>query len=181
MIYRIIIETFLAIASFWMGSLFWQLMKRSKFLKSIVCDQPFLEALISQNNLESPPQRLIPYALKNDVGYFVNMMAIIESDRISQQRTKRITGLLLLVIFIASYFLGDLYLFINITIFLLLFWVPVAQSTKFNAIEHVLALALILHRWRRENEAQCNQWVEEVRSLHPLYNAVKIVESKAST
>ena len=56
MILRILVEVILAVATFIVGYLFWQLIERAKFLRRAVCNQPYLEGYISaESALESAP------------------------------------------------------------------------------------------------------------------------------
>ena len=176
MITKIVIEVVLVIITFFAGGLFWHLQRRGKYLAQIICNEPFLSQFVSRDALESASPMITPFAEKNQVGYFLNIKLVIDADRISQRRTKLIFLAILAAAFTGSYFLGVPYLAVSIVIFFLSGLGPLSPSVQSSALQHVLAIALILDRWRTENTAECEQWIEQARSLRPLYNAVKAAQ-----
>jgi hypothetical protein len=117
--------------------------KRAKFLRAIICNQPFLEGFLSRDALANPSPMIKPFAQRNEIGYFVNINCVIEADTISQRRVKIPCALVLGAILVGSCFLGVPHLVINIVAFVLTSFAPISQSVQTNDLQYVLALALI--------------------------------------
>ena len=109
MITHVAIEIVLAIAILFVSSSFWQLAKRDKYLKEIIRNKSLLEHLIMRSNLDAPNPKYKVYAEKNEIGYFVNIQSVIESDRKTIKRLKNIFGLIGIAVTIASGTLGSTY------------------------------------------------------------------------
>jgi hypothetical protein len=173
MIIRISAEIFLAIVAFLIGGVFWQFQKRRRFLKQVVANELFLSQFITRSTLEAASPMITPFAEKNEMGYLLNVKVVIDADRISQRRVMLTFGVVLLAILLGSYMFGLAYLAINVVVVFLSALSPILQSTQSNALEHVLAIALILHKWHAENASECERWIEHAYTLRPLYSAVK--------
>ncbi len=176
MIAKVAVEIGLAAFIFLVGGLFWQFFKRTKFLRVAICSEPFLQEFVTRRALDSPSPMNNHFArrLSKDAnGYALNIKIVLDADRISQRRFQSFVGVAVLAALIGSYFLGPGYFAINFGIFLLTALVPISQSTQMSALDQVLALALILHRWDLEDGDECARWIEQAWSLRPLYNSVK--------
>jgi hypothetical protein len=172
---RIAVEILLGLITFFAGGLYWQLRKRAKFLAEAITCQPLLDQFISRETLEGASPMVTPFAEKK-VTYALNVQLVVDADTASQRRTTFIFVLVLAATLIVSYFLGMVYLGINIVLFFISAFSPISPSARSNALQHILALALILHRWRAENPAECDEWVARVPSLGPIYDAVRAIE-----
>ncbi len=170
---HIFAELVLTAATLFLGGVWWQLRKRAKFLRQTIANQLYLDAVISKETLVSPPSRIERYLQKNSVGYFVNIDVVIQADHSSQWVFKIASSICLLLILGTSLYLGYVYLAINLSLLLLLGFLPITESTKRNALEQIVTLAVILYRWRTENSVECDNWVAQVRSLQKLYGAVQ--------
>ena len=169
----ILAELVLATVTLFAGTLWWQLRKRRQFLRQAVRNETYLTQLISREALLNPPSRLEPYLQKNKIGYFVNVDVLNRADQRSQRLPRIFTLLLLAIVVVWSFRLGYSYLAVNGVLFCALSIVPIYDSAKYNAAEHILTLALILYRWRTDNPAECDQWVGQARSLEKLYRAMR--------
>ena len=158
------------------GQTFWQLRKRERFLKEAIRTPAFIESLISRERLASPPPRVLALVQKNEVGYVLNMKCVMDADRVSQRRVTIFFGVVVAAILVGSYFIGLVYLAINVALFFLTASVPIASSAQSNAAEHIFTVGLILHRWRLENAKQCDEFVESAWSLRPLYEVVRKIQ-----
>lgn len=173
MIVHLLVEFVLAAATLFLGSVWWQLRKRAKFLRQTMSNQSFLDAFISNETLVNPPSQIEPYLRKNSIGYFVNIDVVLKADHSSQRVPKVISSVCLLLVLSASLYLGCAYLAINLGLLALLGFVPLNESAKFNALEQIVTLAVILYRWREENPRECDDWITQARSLQKLYAAVQ--------
>jgi hypothetical protein len=82
-------------------------------------------------------------------------------------------GAPLAAVLAASVALGSPYALVNGAICALVASFPLGESGKANAQIQVLSIAVILHRWREENRADCDQWVGQVSSLGDLYERIE--------
>jgi len=109
------LEIVLAVATWAFSGFFWPLLKRHLLLKKLVHDHNFLESL-NRDVLSSPPQSVTPYADKHPQGYAFSMLLLVESDKRTIRRLQIQFGVPLVVLLVASYFLGPVYLLINLAI-----------------------------------------------------------------
>jgi hypothetical protein len=173
MFLNIFIEIVLATATFILARQFWIVFKRNRFLKSRIINPVFLEVIITREALENPSPEISIYAKPNELGYFVNIHAANAADVASTRRIKLIYAILLVIVFIASYFLGIIYLVINTVVLLLAALSPISLPAKSSAYSHILSIAYILRCWHKKNSTECEKWVEQAWALRPLYDAVK--------
>jgi hypothetical protein len=175
MIARIAVEIVLGFITFFAGGLFWQLRKRARFLAEAIRSDPLLQQFISRETLDSASPMVTPFAEKK-ITYALNVQCVVDADAASQRRTMFMFVLILMAALVGSYLLGVAFLAINLVFFFLSAVSPISPSARSNALQHVLALALILHRWHTENPRECDEWVARVPSLAPIYNAVRLVQ-----
>jgi hypothetical protein len=175
MLAAIIIEIVLALIVLFAGGLFWQLRKRARFLAAAIRSDDLLRHLITREALEKESPDLAPFAEKKLPTYALHVQIVVDADRLSQNRTTLIFAALIVAALVGSYFLGWTYPLINIALFCLSAFSPLSPSARSNAFQHIFSLALILKQWRAENPQECDQWVQLVPSLGPIYNAVKLV------
>jgi hypothetical protein len=174
MIAKILIEIVLALIVFFAGGLFWQLRKRAKFLRSIIGSEPFLAQFISRSTLDNASPMVTPFAEKK-LTYALNVQLVIDADMASQRRTTFMFLAVIIAAVFSSWFLGPIYFVVNILVFFFSAASSISESARSNALQHVLAIALILDRWRAENSLECDEWIQKVPSLQPIYNAVKSI------
>jgi len=159
------------------GYTFWQLRKRERFLRRAIRTPEFLESLISRKNLASPPPRVLAFVQqKSELGYVLNMKCLMDADRASQRQVTILFSAVVAAIFVVSFFLGLVYLVINVVLFFLMASVPIESSAQSNAMEHIFTVGLLLHRWRLYNAKECDEFVENALILRPLYDVVKKVQ-----
>jgi len=173
MILKIIAEIVLAIATYVFARQFWACIKREKYLRQVLSNESQLENFITRDVLENPSPLVALFAQPNEVGYFINIRAISMADRASTRRIKGFSAIGLIAIAVASHLVDSTYIIFN-TIALLLAWVgPLSQPAQTSALQHVLALALIFHKWHMKDPTECKQFFEQALALRPLYNVVK--------
>ena len=159
------------------GQTFWQLRKRDRFMRQAIRTPAFLESLISRERLASPPPRVLAFVQQqSELGYVLNMKCLMDADRISQRRVAIFFMAVIAAIFIGSYFMGLVYLAINLVLFFLTASVPIASSAQSNAMEHIFTVGLLLHRWRLHNAKECDEFVEHASSIRLLYDIVRKVQ-----
>jgi hypothetical protein len=169
---RILVGIVLAALTFFAGGTLWQLRKRKVFLRGASASQPFLERLISQEKLATPPSQIEPYLAKNEIGYFINIASVVSADRRSQRLPGIVSFGALLLVLLGSFYLGYAYLGFNVALICLLGFQPISHAAKLNALEHIFTIAAILYRWRAEDPHECDEWVGHVPALGEIYKAV---------
>jgi hypothetical protein len=169
----IIFEILLAVLMLFAGRSFWQLIKRGRFLKTVIKSKACLQKLISLDRLQSQVSTNSPYLQKNELGYDINIASLLSSDRTTQRLVKLAFGSIVAILLIASYYLGGIFFLINLMIFISLNLRPLSISAQRNTYDHVLTLAAILYKWRKEDAKKCDEWVAMAWSLKDIYAAVQ--------
>jgi hypothetical protein len=170
MFLRIIAEIVLGIALLYPAFMFWQLRKRKRFWKQAIHNRRFLESLISRESLANPPSDLLRYVR---TPYMWNLKVLFDADKLAIRRFSIRYGTVIAAVVIASAFLGPVFLAISIALFFLARIVPISPPARSDASENIFTIGLILHKWRVENAADCDQFVEQAYGLHAVYEAVK--------
>lgn len=166
---RVLAEIVLALATLCFGGLWWQVVKRRRFLLSAVHDHACLEELVNPETLAFPPSRLLPYLRGGRADLrFADVDALRTADRRSQGAVRWLSLFALAAVGVASLYLGYRYLAFNGLLFATLSFLPVSASARANALEHILTLALILDRWHGENPAECDKFLASAKSLAEL-------------
>ena len=153
MIIQIAIEVVIAILLLMVGNTFWEFPKRARLLKRAISDQQFLLSFLTPVTFDSLSPAITQYS-HCDGHYMATIGALAHADRVSQWRLKFITGAVVLALLIGSYFLGPIYLAISIAVFLLSGLGGIGSAARKNPLDHILALAYLLHRWRLEDPAR---------------------------
>jgi hypothetical protein len=174
MIIRIAIEVVIAIVLVMIGNTFWEFPKRAKFLKRAISDQQFLLTFLTPVTLDSLPPAITAYADHCDGNYMASIVAVADADRVSQRRLKLVMGTVVVALLVGSYFLGPAYLLVGIGVFLFSGLGSIGSAARTNALDHILALSYLLHRWHLADPTGCEKWVEQAYTLKPLYSVVKI-------
>jgi hypothetical protein len=175
MLIRIIIEIILAAAMLHPAFMFWQLRKRKRFWKQAIHDRAFCESLISRESLANPPSDVLSYVRSppTEAGYMWNLKVLFDADKRALRRFSILYGALIAAILIASFFLGLVFLAINVVLFFLAVFVPIRTDACSDASENIFTIGLILHKWRLDNAAECDQFVEQAYGLRTVYEAVR--------
>jgi hypothetical protein len=177
MLLHIIIEVVLGVAMLFAGQTVWQLRKRDRFMRQAIQTPAFLESLISRDSLASPPTRVLAFVQQQgQLGYVLNMKCLMDADKISQRRATILFALAVAAILVGSYFLGLVYLAINVALFFLTATIPIAPSAQSNAAEHIFTTGLLLHRWRLHDAKECDEFVERASSIRLLYDVVRKIQ-----
>jgi hypothetical protein len=170
---QILAEICLAITTYFVGRQFWQCFKRERYLQEFMADQDLLQSFISREMLDNPPPRIALFAQPNQEGYHINLIVISNADK---KATRRLVGgfsAALLVVAVASCFIGPGYAMLNGILLILTRQEPICLAAKSSALGHVSGLALILYNWYAKDPSDSEQFFDQPLTLTPLYNAVK--------
>lgn len=173
MILQTITEIVLAIATYVIARQFWACFKRDKYLKQVLSNESHLRGFVSREVLENPSPLMTYFAQPNDVGYFINIKVISVADRTATLRIKVFCTAGLLAIATISYFVAAILLILNTVVLFLAALGPLSEPAKRSALHHVLALALIFHKWHIKTPTECEHFFDQAIALRPLYNVVR--------
>lgn len=175
---RLALEILLGIASLFLGSMWWGLLKRDAYLKRAVQDETVLNGL-TRELLEAPPARIAIWGEKCKFGYARNLQVLVEADKQALRIPKLLHGVPLVLLLVGSYFLGWTVFAANLGLVCLAALPRVPDSAKANTLEQVASIAVILYRWNAENPAECDAFIQKAYSLSKLYSAVlRVTESE---
>lgn len=169
----IVIGVVLALVAYVAGLTFWQVIKRAQYVRKTLANDYFLNQWITRKLLDSAAPELEFYLQKMPGGRALNIGVEVRSDQSSLQWMKVFSGVAAAAALIGSYFVGPIYLAVSVGVFCLAALGRVSDHAKTNALKHIVTMAVILDRWRTEDAAECEQWIEQTYTLRPLYDAVK--------
>lgn len=177
MVVHVIAALVLAVGILFAGGTWWQLRKRASYLKECVTNQPYLEGffggLMWNQICTNPPSGISEYVHKRPHGYIINIEIVLKADQTSQRIPKVVSTICLILILGVSFYLGYLYFAINLGLFLLLGFSPLTESARRNAVDQLVTLAVILHKWYQENPKECDETIGQLHGLQKLHAAVK--------
>jgi len=173
----VILQIILAYFVWTISYLFWQLLKRSIFMKQAMRNQELLKLIITPDSISSPTDNVNLYLMSGEITYAQKILYLSRADRSTMRNQKLLFTFFLILAFTGSYFLGWVCILINGILFILCSFANVSKAAQNNAYEHILTIALILKQWHSKDLDECKRWVEQVSSFDSLYNALKVAES----
>jgi len=159
---RIAIELVLVVVLSFFASLFWQSLACRRFTRRYAQDQEFMDRFVSGLNAEKPFSERVADLKAFEGNWALNMMIISKTvfESVSAMQT---WGLLVCVaVLVGSYFLGLVYLGVNVGVFL--FWALAGLSSsaaRNTALGDVLSLAQILYCWKRDDRAAYEAFLDQ--------------------
>jgi len=165
----IVFEIILAIINFYAGKMTWQLFKRSRVLKTMANNRAEMAKFISIENIDALIQKNPAYIQKGPGGYAGSISLLIDIDLSTQRRLKLLFGSATFLVLIASAYVSSVLLSINVFLLFLTGLYPLSEAARQNARDLVVTLGAILYAWRKENEKECDEWIEQASSLKELY------------
>jgi hypothetical protein len=153
-----------------LSNLLWQGFREARAVAALLESSEFLNDIVTLNLLKSPPAAVSRFAQPLPGGYSINMSLFRQSDQEAQRRGRAVLrpalGLVVLgsaiIGFAAVAWVGVGLPFLNVfvvhTTFVGSTRGSIDRSTTGRAAQHVQILALILHRWLRDNPAEAAAW-----------------------
>jgi hypothetical protein len=152
---------------------FWQSVATRRVFSKSLADQDFLDRVISALNDEKPFTERARDLRMLQGGWANNLAAVLQVQTESLSRARSLHLIIALAVLIGSYFLGIVYLCINVGIFFLLGLFGRTRSSVRIAYRDTVALAVILYRWRHENPKEHASFMESGWTLRELNGAVE--------
>jgi hypothetical protein len=170
---RIGIELVLAIVLSFFASLFWQALAHRRYTRRCAQDQEFLDRFVKTLNSEKPFSERVA-DLKPFRGDWAGNMLLVSRVILQSGSAMRFWSLLVCVaVLVGSYFLGLVYLGVNVALFL--FWALVGLSSpaaRNAALGDLLSMAQILYCWKRDDTAKYEAFLEGAWGVRKLCNSL---------
>ncbi len=163
--WKIIIESFLAIVTFFLGINLWALIKSPSHLRRTISDKITLKE--SLNIIGSDTFINEANKVKPSLGDYKTFIDTWDNSRINSLYITR--DLLLIpyaIVLVISGYIGITYLIINISISLLLYFKHINSYAINNNIMHINTVMLNIYKWNIEDKSGCENYCTFV---HPEY------------
>jgi hypothetical protein len=151
---------------------FWNCAKSPRALGKLLGDYNRLKAiyLACRTDVERDSQTVDPL-----VGYPKDIMIIFKASVTALERTRNMVLVPTIGLLIGSYFLGSIFLLVNIGIFFVMAFPGLSGSSVKNLLSDVYAIMLRVHKWRRVNDAACEDFCvrEQPRILQAIYRVLQ--------
>jgi len=161
---EIVIAGILFVAAMW----FWQSVKSRGYLKKCCQDEALLNRFLSELNDQKPFSQRTSQLQAFEGNWALNMLLRTRVSRGAFGAMKTMTLVVCLALIGLSYFLGLIFLAINVAIFLL--WgIPGAFGAAANAaLQDILSMASIAYRWKREDPLSYQEFLAQAYGLHKI-------------
>jgi CheY-like chemotaxis protein len=172
------VEIALAIATVFASQTCWQMLKRRRFMARIFPLQHFWEEFLTAEKLNDSSAYVARITRESELGFVENIRLEAFAEVGVHRRVMLIAGTAMGIILVGGWALGSVYMVINVSLGVITAFEPLCRSARASATQHGLTLAIILHKWRKKDAAECDAWIDQTWSLRPLYEAVKNVSER---
>jgi hypothetical protein len=155
---KLVIEVPLATISAAGGSSFWSLSKLPKYLNAVMS---------TASNLETLQLTQFTGVIKIDpgkeakIGYTALLYSDVSSSLSAWRTTKYISLAFVLLIFVVSFFLGIVYLAVNVVAFVLSSFMEIQTSAQGNVFRDVQVMLGRIDRWMKADPEGCRKYCME--------------------
>jgi len=170
---RIAIEVALAAVLSFSSVGFWQVVKGRRYGKRLAQDQEFLDNFTQRLNSDKPfSERTSGLQMIRDSWAF-NMLLVTKSELQALGMLRNLNLVVCLAILAGSFFLGIVYLAVNI--FLFMFWAltGLSAAAQNNTLKMLLSMAQILYCWRRDDKDGYEAFLEDAVGVRKLASSVE--------
>jgi|WetSurMetagenome_2_1015567.scaffolds.fasta_scaffold10665_4 hypothetical protein len=172
MIIKVIIEIILGVVLLCVSSSFWNCVKSPKFLAKILGDYDELKKFchhIGKEKIEQESEKVNP-----QIGYSASIALWIKASISALDKTRNMLLVITIGILIGSYFLGNIFLFINIALFVLMAFPSISAPAQNNIFSDIHTIMVNVYKWDKVNRAECEHFCnfEQPRFLKNIYKAV---------
>lgn len=172
---KIIIEIILGFVLLGVSSAFWNCVKSPKFLAKLLGDYAELKKFYNHLGVEKIEQESEKVAPINEkLGFSTNIVLWMKASISALDRTRNMLAVVIIGILIGSYFLGNIFLFINIALFIVMAFLGIAASAQNNIFSDIHTMMLNVYKWDKVNHSECEHFcnVEQPRILKNIYRVV---------
>ena len=176
MIIKIIIEIILCIILLGISATFWDCIKSIKFMANFFRDYEELKRVyqyykekIIKGSTEIKP---LPISENPNIGFEYNVVLLIQSSITTLDKTRNMLLVFIVGIFIGSYFLGNVFLFINIGMFIIMAFRGISASAKNNIVSDIYAIMLNVYKWNMTDPSECEKSCNTNWKLKNIYRVI---------
>lgn len=161
---KIVIEIIFGVILQALGSSFWSCAKYLRFRERLLMTYDTLKTTVSSDDKKTIEQESKNLQLAGR-SYGDTMQSTLEQGKQAQVKRMALLSLPTIAILAGSYFLGSLFLTINLSFFFILAVFPLKAAIRTAVFGELLKLSLIVYRWNKENADACKKFCTEERPV----------------
>lgn len=169
---KIVSEVVLGLVLLAISSSFWNCVKSPKFLMTTLGDYQELKKFFHHLSKE----RIVQESEKVDpqIGYSANIALCIKSSVSALDQTRNMLLLVIIGIFVGSYFLGTKFLFINFGLFVVAAFPRISAPAQNNIFSDIHTIMLNVYKWNKVDHSECEHFcnIERPRYLRSVYRVI---------
>lgn len=172
MIVKITIEIILGFTVLGVSSAFWNCVKSPKFLAKLLSDYDELSKFyhyLGKEKIEQESEKVNP-----KIDYSLNIAIWIQASISALDKTRNMLLVAIIGILAGSYFLGNIFLFINITLFIITAFPSISAPAQNNIFSDIHTIMLNVYKWNKVDHAECERYcnLEKPEILKNIYRVV---------
>jgi hypothetical protein len=172
---KIVIEIILGFILLGISSAFWNCVKSPKFLAKLLGDYGELKKFYNYLGAEKIKQESEKVAPVNEkLGFSTNIVLWMRASISALDRTRNMLAVVIIGILIGSYFLGNIFILINIVLFVAMVFPSISADAKNNIMTDIHTIMLNVYKWDKVNHSECEHFcnIEQPRILKNIYRVV---------
>ena len=175
MIIKIIIEIILGFILLAASSGFWNCVKSPKFFAKTLGDYDELKKFfhhLEKEKIKQESEKVTP--VNEKLGFSTNIVLWIEASISALDKTRNMLAVVIIGILVVSYFLGNIFLLINVVLFVIVAFQGISASAQNNIFFDIFKIMLNVYKWNKVNKDECEHFcnIEQPRILRNIYKVV---------
>lgn len=172
MLIKITAEIILGFILLVASSGFWNCVKSPRFLGKTLGDYGELRKFyhfLGRDRIKQESGVVDPH-----FGFSVNIIIWIKASMSALDKMRNMLLIIIIGICIGSYFLGNIFLSINIVLFFGMAFSGISDSAQNNVFADIHTIMLNVHKWNEVNQAECEHFcnTERPKILKNIYRVV---------
>ena len=154
-----------------LGLAFWSIYKAPKHLSRILTDEEELKKLLVGESGELMINKFEAGSHLPGEHFIGKIDAILKSCRTDYAKLRNICFIVAILLIGASFFLGKIYLALNILVFCFLSRIDVVEPVQKKLKNDIISIATGIKKWDIINEAECREYCNarpELKLLHKI-------------
>jgi len=180
---KIIVEIILGFISLTMSYAFWNCAKSPRFCAKVMNDYEELKKIynhVGTEKFKSEGEKIKPIIGNSSIGYSGNIAMLLEAGLQALDKTRNMLLVVIILLFIGSYyFLGGIFLTIEIILFIIVAFPEISASAKNNVATDIQGVMLNIYKWDQVNPEECKQFFNQEQKKY-LENIYRVVVEKDS-
>lgn len=172
MVIKIIIEIILGFILLCISSGFWNCVKSPKLLAKTLGNYDELKRVFHHLGKETLKQE--SEVVDATIGFSANIALWINASVSALDKTRNMSLLVIIGIFVGSYFIGNMFLLINVALFVIMAFPSISASAQNSIFSDIHTIMLNVYKWNNVNRAECEHFcnTEQPRLLKNIYKVV---------